>query len=228
MGKLKTPRKKLLKEPDEFLSFSSRLLQQVSAYKFQVLCGVGILFGILAILSAVRFISAKSENQASFLLKKTLEKYAQSLPAQGPAESLKAVEQDFAQILDRYSGKSAGKSARVYFGNICYAAGNADKAIEVYKQALDDWTQEPSIRNLILTSLAYAYEKKNDLQAAAETFGMIQAGSDQVGKDIAIFNLGRIYAKLGDTQKSVAAFKVVATDYPDSMYAQVAKEKAGT
>jgi tetratricopeptide (TPR) repeat protein len=225
MAKSKTPRKKLLKEPDEFLSFSSQLLQQASAYKGRVLCVIGILFGILAIVSAIRFFSAKSENQASLLLKQTLDQYAQILPTKGPSEALKAVEPGFAQMLDRFSGKRAGKYAKIYFANYCYAAGNLDKAIEVYQQALNEWTKELAIRNLVIASLGYAYEKKNDLPAAARTFEMIQAGSDRVAKDMAIFNLGRIYAKLGETQKSQAAYKAVATDYPDSIYAQLAKEK---
>ena len=228
MGKPKIARKKLLKEPDEFLSFSSRVLQQARAHRFQVLCSVAVLFGILAIFSGIRFISNKNENQASFLLEKALEQYARSLPAQGPADALKAVDEDFAQILDRYSGTSAGKRARIYYGNICYAAGDADKAIELYQKALADWKKEPSIRNLVLASLAYAYEKKNDLQTAAQTLEKIQDGSDRVEKDVAIFNLGRLYAKLGEEQKSLTAFEAVAADYPDSIYAPVAKEKAGT
>lgn len=225
MAKSKIPRKKLLKEPDEFLSFSNRLLQKVSAYKVQVLCVIGILLGILATLGVIRFFSAKGENQASFLLKQTIDKYAQSLPTKGPAEALKTVEPDFAHILDRYPNKAAGKYAKICFANYCYAAGNIDKAIEIYQEAQNEWNKEPAIRNLIIASLGYAYEKKNDLAAAAKAFEMIQASADRVGKDSAIFNLGRIYAKLGETQKSQAAYKAVVTDYPDSIYAQLAKEK---
>jgi hypothetical protein len=45
-------------------------------------------------------------------------------------------------------------------------------------------------------------------------------------KDEAFFNLGRIYELMGENEKSTAAFKKIISDYTDSIYIELAKEKA--
>ena len=54
----------------------------------------------------------------------------------------------------------------------------------------------------------------------------IHAGSsDPVIKAEAFFNLGRLYADVGQSDKSVDAFKKIVSDYSDSIYFKLAQEK---
>ena len=47
-------------------------------------------------------------------------------------------------------------------------------------------------------------------------------------KDEALYNLGRLYARLGKAEKSKAAYDKILSDYPDSLYIELVKEtKAG-
>jgi hypothetical protein len=45
-------------------------------------------------------------------------------------------------------------------------------------------------------------------------------------KDVALFNLGRLYGELGDGPKSREAYGRLVSDYTDSIYFEIAKEKA--
>ena len=51
--KKRVTRKQLLKKPDEFLTFSARALQFTLGHKTQVTWGIGGLFGIFIIFTAV-------------------------------------------------------------------------------------------------------------------------------------------------------------------------------
>jgi len=45
-------------------------------------------------------------------------------------------------------------------------------------------------------------------------------------KDAALFNLGRLYETLGETEKSAAAFKRIVEEFSDSPYANLVKSKS--
>ncbi|MBU4414369.1 MAG: tetratricopeptide repeat protein, partial [Proteobacteria bacterium] len=54
---------------------------------------------------------------------------------------------------------------------------------------------------------------------------MIMSEPDDTNKDETLFNLGRLYALMGNKEKSAEAFNKIITDYKDSNYTDLAKEK---
>lgn len=109
------------------------------------------------------------------------------------------------------------------YAGICFKGGDFDKAIALYTQASKDFENNPLYQPLIDSSLGYAYQAKKDSKTAADFFRKAAAAPDAVMPDQALFNLGLIYAKMGDKSKSTEAFKKIVSDYPESMYAQMAK-----
>jgi len=224
--KKKVTRKQLLKEPDEFLSLSSRLFQFALEHKYHLLAALGGILLVVLTVSGIRYYSQQRAGEAFSLLEKGRLKY-QTLLAQGDArKAYLDVQNDFEQIIADYTDKMGGKLARVAYANICYRGGESDKAITLYEQALSDF-DDPFYRNIILNGLGYAYEEKRDLQKAAEYFEKITAGSDPVFKGEARYNLGRLYATLGDIEKSRAAYQEVISESPDSIYINLVREKVG-
>lgn len=225
MAKSKISRKKLLKEPDEFITLSGRLIQFGRSRQKEILVGFTAFFIILATISLVRYFSAQSEAEASLLLSRAQAKYDKNLSSKDAEKALNEVEKDFRKLLDDFSGKLAGKQARLIFANIYLDAGKTDQAIELYKTALDDWGKNPALKNSVLSSLGYAYEKKGDLKTAASFFEKIREGNATFGKDSAIYNLGRIYAELDDNKKSMEAYQNLNKNFPNFIYAQIVQEK---
>lgn len=136
------------------------------------------------------------------------------------------VRAEFEQLIADSGDKPGGKMARVIFADICYDAGEADKAIVLYQSALEDFTQ-PFYRDQILNGLGYAYEAKKEYDTALEYFEKISVGSDPVLKAEALFNMGRLYAALGNVEKSQRAYQKIVADSPQSFYAELAKERTG-
>lgn len=223
--KKKVTRKELLKKPDEFLTFSAKMLNFAIEHKAQLSIAVGGLFALIIIISGIRYYSVRAEENALVLLGKTMSKYEDLLKDNKPHEAYPEVKEDFQQILDKYSGKDGGKLARIIYANICYKGGDSDKAIKLYNRALRDFGSNLSLKNSILSGLGYAHESKKDYKTAAEYFEMVASGPDSIMKDEAFFNLGRIYAEMSDKEKSTEAFKKIVSDYENSMYIDIAKEK---
>ena len=224
--KKKISRKKLLKEPDEFLTFSARLFQYTLEHKYQLLAALGGIVAVVLIVTGIRFYSLRSAKEAFALLEKSRAKYEKLLTEKDSQAAYQEVKSDFEHILDKYGNKAGGKLARVMFADICHRAEELDQAILLYEKALADF-QDPFIRNSIFSGLAYAYEKKQDYKKAAEYFEKIAASDDSVLKGEALFNIGRLYAALGDHEKSQTAYQQLVTEQPDSIYIDLAKELVG-
>ncbi|MFC1798947.1 tol-pal system YbgF family protein [Thermodesulfobacteriota bacterium] len=225
MAKKRVPRKELLKTEDEFITFSSRLLQNIIRYKLQVLCAIGGVFLLVVIFSGVRYFSIQKENEAFAQMEESFFKYQNALNKNKTAESYDIFQADFQRILDKYSGTKGGKLARVIFANMCYNAGNYDRAVALYHKALKDFDDSMSIKGFILSGLGYAYEGKKDYPTAAKFFEEIVSSPEAVMKDEALFNLGRIYASMGEADKSITSYNKIVSEYTGSIYHSLAKEK---
>ena len=226
MAKKKVTRKELFNEPDEFITFSAKLLKIMATYKVQLLYGIGLLILIGIIFSGISYFSYRSESQAFVMLEKTINKYKGSLEKNGPEKAFKEVKNDFVKIIDNYSGNRGGKIARIEFANISINAGDTDGAIDLYRKALEDFNDDQTVKNIILSSLGYAYEEKSDLKSAVKYFEMIISEPDTFLKDEALFNLGRIYAAMGNKNMSRDAYKKIVSEFADSFYLSIAKERS--
>ena len=223
--KRKKTRKELLKEPDEFLTISSKLINLAIEYKTQLTYTLGFILVLAVIISGIRFFSIRAENNASELLGKSLTKYNSIKAEKKPAEVYGEVTADFQLILDKYKGKESAKLARIIYANICYNAGKYKQAIELYKTALTEFAKYPMIHHQILSDLGYAYEQEEDYSTAAGYFEKISSASEPILRDEALYHLGRIYDKLGENEKSREAYNKILNDHQDFIYIDLVKER---
>ena len=223
--KHKKTRKELLKEPDEFMTISGKLIGFAVEHKNQLSYALIIIVALAVIISGYRFFAMRSENKASALLDQGIAKYEKAGNDEKPSETYDRVSADFQFILDKYGNKKSGKIARLTYANICYQAGKYDQAIELYKRSLKDFEKQPSIYNQVTSSLGYTYEQKQDYAGAAQYFEQLLSAPDSIMKGEALYHLGWLYDKLGQTEKSKDAYNKILSDHPDFIYIDLVKEK---
>ncbi len=227
MARRKLSRKELVKEPDEFITLTGEVIRWAKENTRPLIYGVCIFFGVVLLVSAYRLYSAHQRDNASALLNQTRMAYQAALEAdRDPVKALAAVKAQFERLLDKYGNWSAGRLGRVLYAHAALAAKATDEAIALYKSALDDFKTDPSLTASILNGLAAAYMQKGDSAAAISALEQLLAGNGKMLKDGALFQLGGLYKAAGQEEKSRQAYKQLSTDYPDSVYANIAKEKA--
>ena len=222
----KVSRKQLLKEPDQFLTFSGRMLNFAGQYRNQILWGTVSFFGLIIAISLVNFMSNRSEAQAFALLDQATGRYQAALSTDGPEKALEAVSGDFQRLFDDFSSQAGGQMARVVFADACVRGGKVDRAVSLYTDALADYDDQPFYLNRIRASLAHALVEKKDFPAAAEQFQQVVDSPGAAMKDEALFHLGTIYARMGETDKSRRSFDRIVSEYEDSIYLELAKARA--
>ena len=218
-------RKQLLNEPDEFLTTSSKIVEFINKNKALAIGAVCGFFLIIASILLIQSLLKKSEMTSFSLLSQATEKYRASLGEGDFQKAFLNVTADFENILDKYPSKTGGKLALMTYAGICMEAGKIDKAIGLYKQALEKFKDAPSVKNTAQNALAYAFEEKKDYQTATVWFELLAADEKYTMKDEALFNLGRLYETLGEMEKSAAAFKRVLEEFPNSSYVKLIKSK---
>ncbi|MCB2148978.1 MAG: tetratricopeptide repeat protein [Deltaproteobacteria bacterium] len=214
-----------MKEPDQFITFSGKLIAFGRSNLKTILISAGILVALLLAVVTVRQISQRNENRASGLVEKAVAKYSAALQDTNPQTAYDRVKADFADLFDKYSSKSAVKIARIIYGDISYNAGDPDTAIAMYTQALDDFNQSPALKNIILSELGYAFVLKKDYPQSIHYFETISADREKSMKSGALFNLAWLYEATGEKEKSTARYKQLLTDFPESMYTDLVREK---
>lgn len=223
--KHKKTRKELLREPDEFITITGKLIGFAVDHKNQLIYALGIIVVLTLIFSGYRFFSIRSENNASALLDQGLLKYNGLKTEKQPDEIYSEVSEDFKFILKKYKGKESAKLARLIYANICYNAGKYKLAIELYKKALLDFNKNPTIYSQILSNLGYAYEQEKDYSTAVGYFEKIVSAPKPIMRDEALYHLGRLYDKLGEKEKSREAYNKILTDHQDFIYIDLVKER---
>jgi tetratricopeptide (TPR) repeat protein len=223
--KQKKTRKELLKEPDEFMTLSGKLIGFAVTYKTQLTYGLGIILALAIVFSGIRFFSIRAENKGAALLEGSLIEYNSLRTDKTPAAVYDAVSGGFQDILQKYGGKNSGKIARLIYANICYDAGKYEQAINLYNTSLKDFEAHPMIHSQILSSLGYAYEQQKQYSAAVGYFEKISTSPEQIQRGEALFHLGRLYNKLGQPGKSKEAYQKILSDHPDFIYIDIVKEQ---
>jgi tetratricopeptide (TPR) repeat protein len=226
MAKKKLTRKELLKQPDEILTMSTRLFNLSVTYRYQL---IAVLAGVIAIVAAITFVrysSDRTEKAGFAQLQQNRQKYEAALQEKGPQAAYLQVQQDYETLLERYGGTRAGQLGKIAYASICYRGGDAQKALTLYRDALDHF-EDPFIKNQIWIGMGYAYESLNNLEEAVEMFEKVDMDSDAFQKGEALYNLGRIYAALGREDKSREAYEKILSENAATIYLEMVKEQMG-
>ena len=218
-------RKQLLKEPDEFITTTGKIIRWGRQYIRQVAYAAGAFLLFLVVITGYRYYSNNAENRAFLLLDQAVSNYEDKKTDMDALAAYEDAKEAFEYIIRKYDNTEGGKLATMVFAGISYDADNVERAIQLYEAALVYFENDPTYQNFLWSGLGYAYEKKQDISIAISYFEKIAVGKDPVIKDVALFNMGRLYHELGDTAKSVQAYERLTTEHTDSIYYQLAMEK---
>jgi len=217
-------RKELLEEPDPFLVFVGRMLDFGKKYQKQIVATVGAVVALAIVITGVVYYKNQTEDRAAALLGKAMAKYNAVKKGDTAPAAYEEVKKEFKALTEKYRSTGAAKAALMQYADLCYLTQNYDEAISGYEKALDA-LGDTEFRTMILSGLAYAWEGKGDYEQAAGYFEKIIAEETAVSKDQALFNLGRIYGKLGKMDKEKEMYARLVKDYPDSLFFDLASEK---
>jgi tetratricopeptide (TPR) repeat protein len=224
----KKTRKQLLKEPDEFITFTGKAITFVTRYQKQISFMLCAIVAIALIFFGYRFFAQRAETKAFTRLGQTQSKYETLKKTSSETAAYRQVSEAFQSIIKKYGGNAGGKLARVIYANISFDAQQYEEAIALYKQSLSDFKDDKFVYHLIISNLGYAYQRVGDEQNAAAYFEKAASATNSQLREEALFNLGLIYENLGKDEKGQQTLQQILNDHPDSIYFDIVSEELNT
>jgi tetratricopeptide (TPR) repeat protein len=207
------------------MTFTGSLIAFGKSHLKVILSCAGVVFLSLIIVATVNQVSMRNEKKASASVESAVAKYSLLLQDKDAKTAFDQVKDDFNAIFNEYGSKYAAKVARIVYGDLSYSAGDADTAIAMYSQALDYFNQFQGLNNIILSSLGHAYLLKKDYPQSIRHFEMISASQEKTLRSDALFNLAWLYEATGEKERSLAQYKKILADFPDTLYGDLINEK---
>ncbi|KPK25662.1 MAG: hypothetical protein AMK69_13760 [Nitrospira bacterium SG8_3] len=223
--KKRLTRKQLLKEPDEFLTFSAKAIRFGAENRKPISYALIALIVVVLAVALFHYFSNLSERKAYAVFEQGLVHYMGQASGEQSPHFQERAKGAFAELLRRYPSTRAAELSLPLYADISYADGNYDEAIKLYQRALEVLSGDDTLQRLIWNDLAYAYEGKKDYNTAAQYFKKITDSEGTFLKADAYFNLGRMYETMDNQEGARQAYEDVVKDYPGAVNFQVAKEK---
>jgi len=215
-------RKKLLQEPDEFLSLSQRVWLWVHENRRQA----GLMLGgvVAAVLLAVGVKSAidRSHAQRSTAIAAAVTRYTQAPGGALPAD----LRQELATLADRYAGSPEGAVARYFQAGALAAAGETEKARQAYATLASPGAQQGDLSLLARQALAYLDLGSGSVDAALSSFQeLLKAQGGAVARTQIMLEIAAIHEKKGRAGEARRVYQEILADHPDGSWAQTAKDR---
>ncbi|HEX8255379.1 MAG TPA: tetratricopeptide repeat protein [Thermoanaerobaculia bacterium] len=226
---------------DKFVDEIGVLSSKARANQRLLLAIAGSIVAIALIAYGVYFFRSNREQNAQQALATAIETFdapigdapaGQPVPA-GPRfktepERTAAAEKQFKDVQAQFSGSDASDVAGLYLARIAMNRGDAATA----RKALEEFVDDHDDHILVGTARYSLYQLRLENGEAAQVVNELQGEVDKTDaalpQDAMLALLAQAYEVQGNRERSLEAYRRLASDFPDSPYALDAQRRIGT
>lgn len=227
MPKDKRPRKKLLKEPDEFISTTARVFQWLRGNLKWVAVG-GSLFLLLGIGTWAWWQHKQKlevQGQEAFALAYQL--YHTAMEQQDDSASkdlLKKTVTRLEEVMEEYAGTRAAWMASLYKAHALFELEEYTESAKQYQRIIEQAPSE-EMRFMVLQRLGYTFLASGEISKAIEIFERLKGEAPEGIKRMAKWSLAICYERKGETQKALEFYRELRDSLPEGFSKLMAKIK---
>lgn len=221
----KVDRKKLLKEPDEFLTLSDRAIRWAQA-NLRMVIGLGTAVVVVAavVLGIKGYLNYRA-GQAAEALAAAFGAYRQVVAGQADQNQRKQAIEGLSQVTQQYGATPAGMQARLALASLYLGQGQYDQAQANFQELADDPDTPAELMPLALRGLGQCREGLEKYSEAAEAY---RQAARQAGPGLAAMlrlDEGRVLEAAGDGKAAQSAYGKVLAEAPESQAAKLARDR---
>jgi predicted negative regulator of RcsB-dependent stress response len=223
----KISRKELLKEPDEFLSTSARVLQFFRENPKIIYTGAALFIGIIVASLAI-YGYMENRRQASHLdFKAAYAKYAQAVASPEPVskETWQEVFNAFEEVAQSYGSMPAGEKALLYSGHALYQMGDYEGALKRYDKMKSTSLVEKGLGELAMYHKAMTLIAMKKYEPAVMILDEFSKNTDSPYRREAYAAIARIYESMGKNKEATQTYKQYLKMFPKAPDAPLVKAR---
>ena len=220
MSRMKRSQKKLLHEPDEFLSLSQRAWLWLHENRDRAALFGGAVAAVVLVVIGVKAYVERSHGQRAAAVSTAVAKYVQAGGA-APAE----LRQELGTLADRYRGSVQGSVARFFQAGALGAAGDVDQARRIFTE-LASGSASGDIGVLSRVALAYLELARGGADTALTAFQeLLKVQGAAVPRAQIMAEIAGIHEKQGRAADARRAYQELIAEYPEGSWAAAAKQR---
>ncbi|MBT3256970.1 MAG: tetratricopeptide repeat protein [Deltaproteobacteria bacterium] len=226
MAKKKLSRKELLKNTDEFLTLSGKVVLYFNQHMHQLrLIGIGLAAIAVLYLSVWGYMKhTNKKGQAAYNV--AYDALVQSLQSEETdEEGMKKSEGLFEAVINDYGMSRAADLALAQVGHAKFTNKQYDEAIDYYQEFSNKASGNEAYKTLTLLGLAACYEAKGDMKEAVSILDGIIKASDNPFRENAMLDLERVYRLDNQPEKADEILKTFAKEYANSPFYPMVKAR---
>jgi predicted negative regulator of RcsB-dependent stress response len=216
-------RKKLLQEPDEFISRSQQIWLWVHENRDKAAMIAGGIAAAVLLAVGVKAYVERSHEQRSTAVAAAVARYAQASGGAIPAD----LRQELSALADRYAGSPEGAVVRFFEAGALAAAGENDKARQIYAALAGRGAQQAELALLARQSLAYLDLAAGAVDPALTAFQDLlkTPGGGAVARAQIMLEIAGIHEKKGRPADARRVYQELLAEHPDGSWAATAKDR---
>ena len=214
-------RKKLLNEPDEFISTSQHVWLWVTGHRTRAAAIAGGVVGAILLAVAVKAFIDHSRQSRSESVSAAVTRYGNAADGKPRADLLP----ELSGLAKKYAGAPEGKVARFFEAGALDASGDTDKAREAYRElaAAKDAGELAPLAGVALAYLELAQGK--DDAALASFKSLLEAKDAAIPRAQIMLEIATLHEKRGKTAEALEVYRELVASHPDGSWSAEVKER---
>jgi tetratricopeptide (TPR) repeat protein len=133
----------------------------------------------------------------------------------------------FEKLRDDYGSTEAGDVASVFLGQIALAEGQPDRARELWNGFVDDHGDHLLAGEVQVNLFRLDRSQGKGQEVAQKLQSMLDEAEPPLPQDVLLHELGATQEQLGKKQDAVGSYQRILDEFPQSPFAQEARQKIG-
>lgn len=212
MARQRITRKELLRQPDQFLTRSARIIEWAEANASSIFYGIGAVILVGALVGGWFAWQANRHHRAEALLYEALNAGDSGDDALQPDPMVEGLQ----DLVRDYDGTSAAAQAYWHLGRLYFDRADYVAAVEAYEQArqrLSSNSQSVLMRALLSLNMAYAEEAQGACARALENFqAVLQASMATWLRGEAYLGMGRCHEQSNAPEMAAEIYNRALSD----------------
>jgi tetratricopeptide (TPR) repeat protein len=220
--------KKDLKEPDQFLTFSTKVIQYAATNKRKIYLFSGILVLVILMTAGGYFYKQSYEKKAQEMYSLAYNSYQTGNDKTDKELYTKAVGL-YLELIKKCPRSRAASIAYYNMGNVYFKLGEIDKSIDAYNEFLRTSSKDNVLTMFAYYGLGYCYEAQKKYDKALESFGNIglnNAGTFYLAMNYN--NMARVYEEMDQHDKAQEYYEKALKQTTDPVRERLIKRKMST
>ncbi len=211
----KINRKKLIKQPDEFLTFSGKAIAW-SKDNSKLLMGIacGLAFAVAVWVVTGTYLEHR-QDQAANALAGSFENYAKAVEGKADPAQEKAARESLAKVVDQYGATPAGIQARLALGDLLVEKAKYADAEKILVELSQETEMPVGMRPLAWHGLGLSLEGQKKYKEAASAYESAMKEAGPTLRNSYRLDLARVQEAAGDKEAAIKTYSEAVSQPPD-------------